>query len=337
VCVMKIGVLGAGAIGTYLGGKLIAAGHDVVLVGRLGDEIKKAGIELTDHAGAQVSIDPSRVRYESDAESLADRETILVAVKSMATEEAARPLASILKRSTTFVSFQNGVSNSERLRTILPKHTVLAGMVPFNVARVGPGRFHNGTSGKLAIERHEGKELPIASALREAGLEVETRGDLPGVKWSKLLINLNNSVNALAGIPLQQQLLERDYRRVMAACVREGLLAARAAGISLARVGLIVPKVVPFVLSLPNALFVRVAGAMVKIDPKARSSMLDDLERGRVTEIDYLNGEVVRLAKAHAVDVPVNQKIILLIREAEAKRAGSPHIAATELLRRVLG
>ncbi len=328
---MKIGVLGAGAIGTYVGAKLIAAGHDVVLVGRLGAEIEANGIELTDYTGGHERIEASRVKYFASPDVLADRDAILVTVKSMATEEAARPLATIAKTPTTFVSFQNGVSNPARLRAVLPGHVVLAGMVPFNVARVGPGRFHNGTSGPLAIQKHDGAESAIAAALRDAKFDVEVRADLDGVQWSKLLINLNNSVNALSGIPIKEQLLDREYRRIMAACVREGLAVVRAAGIRLARVGRMIPAIAPFVLSLPDAVFFRVAATMVKIDPKARSSMLDDLDRGRATEVDYLNGEIVRLGEAHGIATPVNRKIIALVKEAETKRQGSPRIPSLRL------
>jgi len=165
---------------------------------------------------------------------------------------------------------------------------------------------------------------------------VQARADLLGVQWSKMLVNLNNSVNALAGIPLREQISDRGYRRVMAACVREGLAAAHAAKIHLARVGLIVPQIMPAVLSLPNALFLRVAATMVKIDPQARSSMADDLERRRVTEIDHLNGEIVRLGERHAVPTPVNRKIIALVKEAEAKREGSPRLSAARLAELVL-
>lgn len=328
---MKIGVLGAGAIGTYVGGKLIAAGHDVVLVGRLGAEIAANGIELTDYAGGHARVDASRVRYVAEPGALADRDAILVTVKSMATEDAARPLATLLAKPTVIVSFQNGVSNAPRLRAILPGHAVLAGMVPFNVARTGPGRFHNGTSGPLALEAHDGAEAPLARALRDAGFDVDVRRDLLFVQWSKLLINLNNSVNALAGVPIREQLHDRGYRALMAACIREGLAATRAAGIRLARVGRMIPWIAPYVLSLPDVLFFRVAATMVKIDPQARSSMLDDLERHRATEIDYLNGEIVRLADAHGVAAPVNRKIIALVKEAEAKREGSPRLSASRL------
>lgn len=328
---MKLGVLGAGAIGTYVGAKLALAGHDVVLVGRLKDEVRAHGIELTDHAGYRAKLEPEKIVYVADAAALADREAVFVAVKSMATEEAAAPLAGILKPGACIVSLQNGVSNAPRLRAVLPEQEVLAGMVPFNVARLGPGRFHNGTDGPLVIEARNGAERDVVRALETAGFEVEARADVVSVQWSKLLVNLNNAVNALAGVPLKEQLAIRDYRLVMAECVKEGLAATRAAGIRLVRVGKLIPSVAPFVLSLPNALFFTVARAMVKVDPQAKSSMLDDLERGRVTEVDYLNGEIVRLGETHHVPTPVNREVVSLIRQAEAKKQGSPRIGAAEL------
>ena len=329
---MRIGVLGAGAIGTYVGAKLLLAGHEVVLVGRLGKEIAEHGITLSDHTGASASVPASRVTYVEAPEALADSDAVLVTVKSMATEDAARPLASILKRRTTIVSLQNGVSNAPRLRAVLPEHDVLAGMVPFNVARTGPGHFHNGTDGPLAIERRGGIEKPIAAALRDAKFDVETRSDIEGVQWSKLVVNLNNAVNALAGVPIRAQLADRKYRLVMAACVREALAATRAAGIVLARVGKMIPSLAPIVLSLPNAIFFTVARTMVKVDPQAKSSMLDDLERKRVTEVDYLNGEIVRLADAHGVSAPANRAVVLLVKAAEVKREGSPRMSSSALL-----
>jgi 2-dehydropantoate 2-reductase len=332
---MKIGILGAGAIGCYLGGKLIAAGHDVVLVGRLGDEIRASGLGLSDYTGSHVELAADRVRYVEGPESLADVEAVLLTVKSQATEEAARPLAAILRRPTPMVSFQNGVSNPLRLRGVLPGHPILAGMVPFNVARTAPGRFHNGTSGPLAIEERGGVEAPIAAALRSAGFEVELHAELEALQWSKLLINLNNAVNALGGVPLYQQIRDRDYRRVMAMTVREGIAAMRASGMKIARVGRMLPTLAPAVLSLPDVFFLRVASLMVKVDRTARSSMLDDLELRRATEIDYLNGEIVRLAEKGGVAVPVNRALIALVKQAEQARAGSPRITSERLLRLV--
>lgn len=329
---MKVGVLGAGAIGCFVGGRLISAGHDVTMVGRLGEEIAKHGFLLTDYAGGRETLEPSKVRYESEPAALADVETVLVTVKSMATQSAAAPLASILRNGTTVVSLQNGVSNATRLREVLPEMDVLAGMVPFNVTRPEPGHFHNGTSGALVVEKRGAGDPPIVAALRSARFEVEYRADVEAVLWTKLIINLNNSVNALAGIPLLEQLHNRDYRRVMAACIREGLAVMKAAGIRPVRIGRLIPRLAPLILSAPNPIFLRVAAAMVKVDPKASSSMQDDLQRGRTTEIDYLNGEVVALGKKLGVPTPANSAIVERITAAEAAKAGSPKIPATQLL-----
>ena len=326
---MRVGVLGAGAIGCYLGGRLAAAGHDLVLVGRLGREISEHGLELTDYTGARVRVED--VRYVDQPGPLADREAVLVTVKSMATEDAARPLAGFLRRDAVVVSFQNGVSNAARLRAVLPRHQVIAGMVPFNVARTGPGAFHNGTSGPLAVEDRTGLERPLVDALRSAGFGVEVRRDIDRVAWTKLLINLNNSINALAGLPLQEQLRDRGYRRIMAACIREGIEAMRAGGLRPVRLGRMIPGLAPAMLSLPNALFLRLAAAMVKIDPKARSSMLDDLERGRTTEVDYLNGEVIALGERYGVPVPANRVVRDLVKAAEKAGHGSPRLSAAQI------
>ena len=332
---MKIGILGAGAIGCFLGGRLIAAGHDVVLVGRLGEEIEASGLTLTDHGGGRVRLEPLQIRYFAEPTVLARMEVILVTVKSPATQGAARPLTSILARPIPIVSFQNGVSNPARLRSVLSGFPVLPGMVPFNVARTGPGEFHNGTSGPLAIERSASLEEPIGAALRSAGFDVELEPSLSAKQWSKLLINLNNAVNALAGIPLHEQLRDRTYRRVMAMAVREGLLAMEANGQEVARVGRMIPQLAPTILSLPDPVFLLAARAMVKVDRTARSSMMDDLERGRVTEIDYLNGEILRIVDQHGVPTPVNRKLVELVKQAERARAGSPRIPSDKLLRLV--
>ena len=315
---MKIGVFGAGSIGCYLGGRLAAAGQDVVFVGRLA----LRALTLTDYQGERIELDD--IRYVSDAGALAGRDVVLVTVKSTATAEAAKQLAKLSPK--LVVSFQNGVGNVELLRAAGMK--VLAGMVPFNVVHRDGGHFHNGTSGPLELERGC-PELTLA--LRAAGFGVVEHDDLRAVQWTKLVINLNNSLNALAGVPLKEQLQQRRYRQVMALVVREALACLQADGIRPVRIGRLIPKLAPYVLGLPNWAFQRVAAAMVKIDPAARSSMWEDLERHRPTEIDHLNGEIIRLGEKHGVPTPVNRKIRELIRSAEAANNGSPKMSADAL------
>jgi 2-dehydropantoate 2-reductase len=137
------------------------------------------------------------------------------------------------------------------------------------------------------------------------------------VQWGKLLLNLNNAVNAISGLPLKLQLSQRAYRRPAALLIHEALDVLNAAGIRPAKVGRVTPKLIPPLLRLPDFLFARAAGAMLRIDPHARTSMSTDLQRGHLTEVDYLNGEVVRLAKTLGRCAPFNQRICELIHLAE--------------------
>jgi 2-dehydropantoate 2-reductase len=271
------------------------------------------------------------VRHGPDASALSDREVVLVTVKSLATAEAGEALARVLPASCAVVSFQNGVRNAQVLRGALPGSAVLAGMVPFNVVRLGGGRFHNGTSGPLELERAGGVEGPLRRALVGAGFSVVLHDDLARVQWSKLCVNVNNAVNALSGLPLREQLAQRPFRRIMAALTTEALACMRAAGLKPTRIGRLHPALGPLVLPLPDWLFLRLARALVTVDPTARSSMWEDLERRRPTEIDHLNGEVVRLGALHGVPAPLNARVRALILEAERRAEGSPGMSARAL------
>ncbi|HEX6838881.1 MAG TPA: ketopantoate reductase C-terminal domain-containing protein, partial [Polyangia bacterium] len=135
--------------------------------------------------------------------------------------------------------------------------------------------------------------------------------------------------------PLQVQLAQRGYRRVMAACVREGLAVLRAAKIKPWLDAPLPPSWLPSLLELPDAIFARVARSLVAVDPNARSSMWEDLQRGRKTEVDLLNGEIVRLGAQLDVPTPINQRIVDLVKEAE-HRGAPPSLGAGELQKLVL-
>jgi len=155
-----------------------------------------------------------------------------------------------------------------------------------------------------------------------------------GISWGKLLINLNNAVSALSGNTLLEELRERDYRRVFAASMAEGLALLDRAGIAPAKVGAVGPRLLPWVITSPNWLFNNVFMKAWKIDAKARSSMADDLQAGRTTEVDYINGELVALAGRLGAKAPINRKIVELIRQAEG---GAPPWPPAKLRREVLG
>ncbi|HEV2611954.1 MAG TPA: 2-dehydropantoate 2-reductase [Noviherbaspirillum sp.] len=314
---MKIAVFGAGSIGVYVGGSLLAAGGDVVLIGRASvrDRILRNGLVLTDLHGKKISMAASDVRFEQDAEVLADADLILVTVKSADTASAAASILKYGKPGALVISLQNGVGNAEVLR--LPDCTVLGGMVPFNVAQLPDGRFHRGTEGELMVQAS-----PALARWRAlfaaAGLPLIEREDFAEVQWGKLLLNLNNPVNALSGLPLHAQLSQRSYRRCLALLMDEALSVLRIAGIKPAKIARVAPVLLPTVMRLPDPFFKRLAAAMLRIDPQARSSMWEDLQAGRRTEVDYLNGAVLKLAQSRGRDAPANRRVVDLIRAAES-------------------
>ncbi|GAB2655517.1 ketopantoate reductase C-terminal domain-containing protein [Kribbella swartbergensis] len=154
------------------------------------------------------------------------------------------------------------------------------------------------------------------------------------MQWAKLLLNLNNPINALSGVPLREELSQRSYRRCLAAAQAEALALLDAAGITPAKLLPVPMHRFPLILRLPDFVFRRLAASMLAIDPLARTSMWEDLEAGRTTEIDYLNGEVVRLAESLDRPAPVNTKLVTLLRAAEAQRRTW---SGPELLRELQG
>ncbi|PWR25821.1 2-dehydropantoate 2-reductase [Zavarzinia aquatilis] len=328
---MRIAVLGAGLIGGYVGGRLAAAGADVTFIGRPRqiDVLRETGLTLSDLDERRVVIPPGKLALATEAAALADADMILLTVKSPATEGAAADIAAHARPGTPVVSLQNGVSNPERLRALLADHPVIAGMVPFNVAEPAPGHVHQGTSGHIAIEDRP-ETAPLVPLFAAAGLPLDLHSDMLAVAWAKLLINLNNAINALSGLPLAAQLADRDYRRCFALCQREALKLMAAAGIVPAQLGPLPPSRMPFMLSLPDWLFRRLSrrGGTPKIDRLARSSMADDLVARRKTEVDYINGEVVALARRLGRTAPVNARVIELIR---AREAGGPAMTGAAL------
>ncbi|WBB60746.1 2-dehydropantoate 2-reductase [Streptomyces sp. WMMC500] len=319
---MKIAVFGAGSIGCHLGG-MLAEVADVTLVGRPAamDALRSRGLLLTGGGRAERRVAPAEVRLATRAEAAAGADYVLVTVKSAATEQAARELAGHLAPGATVVSFQNGLRNPGLLREGLPGRTVLAGMVPYNVVQAAPGVFHQGTAGVLMVDGGE-RSAPLVVAMAQAGLDVEQRDDMADVQHAKLLMNLNNAINALSGLPLKDQLGQRSYRACLALCQREALGAFRAANLAPARLGPVPPGLMPLVLRLPDWLFRRLAAATLRVDDQARSSMWDDLKRGRPTEIDTLQGEVAVLAGRHGMRTPANSRLMELVLQAESRRSG---------------
>ena len=312
-------VHGAGSIGCYVGAAWMLAGLPVTFIGRqsVKDEIAANGLTVTDSEKRRIEARPDEVDFSTDTAALARGDIIALCVKSTGTEKAAQEIAAHGRSGATVISFQNGVSNADVLKAALPGFNVLQGMVPFNVARMPNGRWHKGVAGTLWAEDHEVTRA-LAERLGKGPGGLRLSGDMKGVAWGKLLINLNNAVNALSGRTLLEQLSDRNYRRVVAASQVEALEILEAAGVEPAQIGPISPKLIPHVFASPDLLFRNTVLKMQKIDASARSSMADDFAAGRPTEIDWLNGEVVKLARSVGRRAPINERIVELVRQAEA-------------------
>lgn len=322
----RMAVFGAGAIGCWVGGRLSAAGADVTLVGRprvIGEF--ERGLRTSDLDGTTREAHPV---LATDARAIGDADLVLVTVKSAATPEAARELASVLAPNAVVVSLQNGVRNVSVLRDALPEHRVLAGMVPFNVVRRAPGEYLRASAGTLMFEAHDAIE-PLSAACARADLAFVLRDDMQAVQWSKLVLNLNNAINALSGKPLAEELADRAFRRCLAAVQREALALLDAAEQRLARITPLPTPWIAKMLTVPDGVFQLLGKRIIAIDPQARSSMWDDLEAGRPTEIDYIQGEIVALADRLGRQAPLNARLVGLVKEAE--RGGKRDFTGPEL------
>jgi 2-dehydropantoate 2-reductase len=323
-------VAGAGSIGCFVGGLFASAGRAVSLLARprVIGEIESFGLTLTSLEGSSRHVASRQLGLSDDPRILAEAGVVLVTVKSADTSEIADAIARHAPPDAIIVSFQNGVANAPLLRRRLPGRKVFAAMVPFNVIAAGEGRFHRATSGDIVIERDA---ADTAARLSVPGLKMRATDDIAGVQWGKLLVNLNNAINALSGLPLREQLAQRSWRMLFADQIAEGLMAVRAEGIRPVSPTPVPLRWTPHLLRLPDALFALVLAPAMKIDPQARSSMWEDLQRRRRTEIDYLQGVITEIADRRGIDVPLSRRIVALIRAAEAAGHGSPRLMPEQI------
>jgi len=300
----------------------------------LADDIALHGLRISDFAGLEAVLPASAFELSSEPKfALAAAQLLLVTVKSGATAEMAGHIAQYAPPDAIAVSFQNGVGNMETLAAHLgAARTIVAGMVPFNVVQVrNQGQaphFHRASSGTMLVGYGT---AGLRDVLNVSGAPVEEHRNMTAALWGKLILNLNNALNALAGVPLAAELGDRRWRLLLAAQIDEALTVLRAVGIRPGAIEGVPPWAIPRILRLPDWLFRTVARRMLAIDPQARSSMWEDLLRGRITEVDYLQGAILTLAKRIGAATPMTERIVQLVKEAEKARAGSPGLQPCDI------
>jgi 2-dehydropantoate 2-reductase len=334
---MRIGIVGAGAVGGYLAVALSAAGQDVVMLGRRSVD-EPSRMRIVRASGGELAAGTTLVATR-DPGALARAELCLVAVKAQHTAAVAQQLAGLLPDGTPVLSFQNGLRNLERLRSRLTSNPVLGAVVGFNVVRDGSIR-RQATAGKWMAERARGipgaRVRQLGAALGRVGERLELRRDIEGAIAGKLLINLGNGVAAVTGLPTSALLASGDARWCFAQSLREGLHVMHGAGLRPARVTLLPPAWLARALLWPDGIVAPLSRLIAAIDPAARASTLQDLERGEATEIDELNGAIVWLAEKSGHNAPINRLITNLVHalERDSHGGGAPAFLDAHVLRR---
>ncbi|MEK6243448.1 MAG: ketopantoate reductase family protein [Pseudomonadota bacterium] len=306
---MRVAVLGAGAVGCFFGGMLARAGHHVTLIGRPAhvEVFRKSGLhfeglKFNEHVPVEASTEAAAVR---------GARLILFCVKSTDTEQAAAQIAPFLDDDSLVVNLQNGVDNSERIRARVSR-PVIPAVVYVATEMAGPGHLKHHGRGDLVIGSLDGKVSvefleEIKRTFEAAAVPVTISGNVAGELWAKLVVNCAyNALSAITQLPYGKMIAGAGIRETMRDVIEETLAVAKASGVTMA----------PDLLARTY----KIAEAM----PTQYSSTAQDLARGKPTEIDHLNGYVVRKGEKLGVPTPANRVLHALVKLMETKQPTFP-------------
>lgn len=301
---MKIAIIGAGAMGSLFGGRLALAGEDVWLLDVWEEHVRiigDKGLAITTAAGDLVA----RPNATTKPEDIGAADLVIVFVKSSASRAAAETAAALLGPDTAVLTLQNGYGNAEAIAGVVGAARVIAGTTAQGATLLGPGRIMHGGSGDTHIGELGGgitdRLEKVAACLTRAGIRTVADDNVASLIWGKLVVNVGiNALTAITGLTNGELADHEETRQVLAMAVEEAVRVADAAGVKL-----------PYDNAVEKVLDVAVATA------QNRSSMLQDLSGGRRTEIDAINGALVREGERVGVATPVNRVLTLLIKALE--------------------
>jgi 2-dehydropantoate 2-reductase len=309
---MKICFLGAGALGSAIGGSLAEGGAEVVLVDAWQahvDAINRDGLTLREGGRDRVV----RVRATSDVASAGRADLVVVLVKSYDTRAAIEAARGLLGPETMVMSLQNGLGHEDILAEVAGRERVLAGKTYKGGVLLGPGHVIAGVKGKETIVgeldgRASARVRQVAEAFNAAGLATKVSDDIVGTMWDKLLINVaTGALSAVTRLPYGTLYAVPEVEACGLAAVAEGIAVARASGVKLG-------------WSEPRGPWEK---ARAGLPPEFRTSMLQSLEKGNRTEVDYINGAVVRWGERCGVPTPVNRTLVACVKGIERAMTGA--------------
>lgn len=297
---MKVAVMGAGAVGCYYGAMLARAGHEVVLIGRPShvEAVRASGLRLETKAfDEQVRLEAS-----TEAGAVQGADLVLFCVKSTDTESAAAQIQRHLAPGALVLTLQNGVDNDARVRAALPSHDVAAAVVYVATEMAGPGHVKHHGRGELVIAPSRRSD-EVAQALIAAGVPTQISDNVRGALWAKLVLNCAyNALSAVSQLPYGELVQGTGVTDVIRDVVAECLAVAQAEGVV-----------------IPGDVDAAVRGIAQSM-PSQYSSTAQDLARGKRSEIDHLNGLVVRRGEALGVPTPANRVLFVMVKLLESKQ-----------------
>lgn len=314
---MRVAVIGAGAVGGLLAALLDRAGHDVTVTAR-GEHlaaIRADGIVLDGGYGSHVA------RVAAGETLDAAPELALLATKAQDADAALRANAAVLAGVPLLV-VQNGLGGIQVARSVLPDAPLLGGLALFASSYLSPGRITVTAALPLVVGAAPGTPRDVldrvAGILRES-LPIEVVDSLEGAQWTKLLVNHVNALPAITGLSVQQTIADPGLRRVLASSLRETVRIANRIGIRFTGLQGIPGWILPWLGRGPLALAERLPLLLARRmgDVPNPGSTLQSLRRGQLTEIDFLNGAVVRVAEEHGLHAPINAALVDLVHEVE--------------------
>jgi 2-dehydropantoate 2-reductase len=300
---MRVVVLGAGSLGSLVGGRLATTEADVTLLSRESEHVeavRESGLNLLCPDGGEVVVD---VRVATDPVVAADADLLIVCVKSYDTDEAMADVAPSLDE-TDVLTLQNGLGNAETIAGHVPRERVIAGTTTHGAVPESPGVVRHAGRGDTTLGRYfapnDDRVRDAARLLTEAGIETVVTDDPEAAVWTKVLVNAGiNAATALARVQ-NGALLEHDSgEQLLERAVREGVEVARVEAVD-----------------VPEDCVER-AREVANQTATNRSSMLQDIESGKRTEIEALNGALARHATDADVAAPVNETLADLVRLTE--------------------
>ncbi len=304
---MNIHILGAGSLGCAIGGTLAAAGSAVTLIARSRehvDAVNARGLVMRDADGNDRVV---IVAAATDARGLAPADLVVVLVKSFHTAAAIEGYKSAVGEKTIVMSLQNGLGHEEVLAKAVGRERLLAGKTYVGGVFLAPGVVRAGVQGKLTLIGEPGGGIServqrVAAEFERAGLKTTVSDNIAGVIWDKLLVNTaTGALSAITRLPYGALYALPELEATAVAAVAEAMAVARAKGVTLS-------------IEEPMDAW-RMAGA--GLGPDFKASMLQSLDKGSVTEIDFINGAVVREGERLGVPTPVNRTLVACVKGIE--------------------